>query len=102
MGECYECKDAFPYIDEVIRQLCQRSGEAEHDAIVDELMKHPEASGIIERAIDRCPKRTRLRIAGNMVAWLSQHYTMDREDALDFQDRFKRRKHKGRWAYSLR
>jgi hypothetical protein len=103
MGQCYECKDAFPYIQEVIESLCQRSGEAEHDAIVDELMKHPEASGIIGRATERCPKLTRLRIASNMVQFMSQHYTMDREDAVDFQERFRRRKDSaGDWAYSLR
>jgi len=101
--KCYACKDAFPHVREVIEKLCQRTGEAKHDAIVSELMKHPEASGLIELAVGRCPKISKLRIASNMVQFLSQHYTRNLVDARDFQDRFDRRKdERGDWAYSLR
>jgi hypothetical protein len=100
--KCYACKDAFPHVREVIEQLCQRSGEAEHGAIVDELMKHLEASGLIQRAVERCPERTREWVAANMVAWLSQHYTMERRGLRDFEARFQRRMLNGSWAYSLR
>ena len=98
MGDCYECKDAFPYVEKIIQQLCQQTGEAEHDAIVSELMKHPEASGLIEIAVGRCPHLSKLRIASNMVQFLSQHYTLDRADATDFYERFQRRQLKGSWA----
>lgn len=100
---CYACKDAFPHIQEIIEQLCQRAGEAEHGAIVDELMKHPQASGIIEIAVGRCPEYNRQWIASNMVQWFSQHYTMERRGLRDFEARFQRRKDShDNWAYSLR
>jgi hypothetical protein len=101
MGKCYEIAFVFQFIEEIIETLCQQSGEAEHDAIVSELLKHPEASVIIEIAVAKCPERDPEWIAANMVAWMSQHYTTDRTDMLVFQQRFQRREHRGSWAYSL-
>ena len=63
-------------------------------------MKHEQALVIIDIAVRRCPEHAREVIVGNMIAWLSQNYTMGRLG--DFAARFKRRKHKGRWAYSDR
>ena len=100
MGQCFELKDVFPLVEEVIQQLCRLVGEAEHDAIVAELMKHEQASVLLGLAVRRCPKQNREWIAGNMVAWLSRYYTEGRIG--DFAARFKRREHKGSWAYSER
>jgi len=100
---CFKCKDAFPFIQEVIERLCQQCGEADHDAIVDELMKHPEASEIIQLAVMRCPHFGKRGITSNMVQWMSQHYTEGRADAGVFEERFQRHKDsRGHWAYSLR
>ncbi len=102
MGKCYECDDAFPFVKEVIERLCQR-GEAEHGAIVTALMEHAAASGLINIAHHKCPHLSKLRIASNMVQFLSQHYTRNLDDAFAFQERFNRREDdRGDWAYSLR
>src|SRR5271165_5416897 len=100
MGKCFEFEDAFPPIQDVIEELCQRTGEATYRAIVEELIEHPQGSRIIELAVGRCPGRTKESMAGKMVQWLSQQYT---EKGLgDFEKRFQRRKYKGTWAYSRR
>lgn len=101
--KCFTCEEAFPFIQEVIERLCQQFGEAKHDAIVNNLMRHREASGIIELAVVRCPQFSKRGITSNMVQWMSQHYTEGHEDAAVFADRFQRHKDsRGRWAYSLR
>ena len=103
MGKCYEQKDIFPPIQEAIERLCKRKGEANHENIIDELLMDPEASGIINRAVGRCPKRNPQWMAANMVAWLSKRYDdSDRDDLSGFHQRFKREKRKGSWAYLLR
>ena len=100
---CFTCEEAFPFIQEVIERLCQQFGEAEHDAIVDNLMSHPEASGVVELAVVRCPHFSKRAITSNMVQWMSQHYTAGHEDADVFAERFQRHKDsRGRWIYSLR
>jgi hypothetical protein len=102
-GNCFTCKDVFPFIQEVIERLCQQFGEAEHDAIVDKLMRHPEASGIIDSAVVRCSHFSKREIASNMVQWMSQHYTEGHADADVFAESFQRHKDsRGRWVYSLR
>jgi hypothetical protein len=100
MGDCFEFRDAFPPIQDVIEDLCLRNGEASHDAIVKELMNHRGGFLVIEDAISRCPQRTRQSIASNMVAWLSKQYKSG--ELNDFEARFKRQKINRRWAYSLR
>jgi hypothetical protein len=83
-----------------MERLCQQFGKAEHAAIVDELMRHPEASGIVELAVVRCPHLSKQRITSLMVQWMSQHYTEGFEDADVFAERFQRRKDsRGNWAY---
>lgn len=89
--KCYRCKDAFPYLMTVMEQLCQRNGEAAHDAIVEGLMKHPDASAFIEQAVGRCSHLSKLHVVSNMVQFMSQHYTMDIKDADVFRKRFDRR-----------
>jgi hypothetical protein len=100
MGKCFEFRDAFPPIQDVIEELCQRTGEADHDAIVTELIKHKLGSLVVEEAVARCPEHTKENIAGNMVDWLSKEYKMGRLS--DFEARFKRRKLNKTWAYSRR
>jgi hypothetical protein len=100
MGECFEFRDAFPLIQEAIEELCQQNGEAKHDAIVQELMKHPVGSLVVETAVARCPQRTKKSIASNMVQWLSQQYTSG--TLSDFEARFRRQKIDRRWAYLRR
>jgi hypothetical protein len=103
MGKCYECEDAFPFVKEVIEKLCQQRREAEHGAIVSALMEHPSASTLISVAHGKCPHLSKLRIASNMVQFLSQHYTRNLDDTRAFQERFDRREDDhGDWAYSLR
>lgn len=101
--KCFTCEEAFPFIKEVMEQLCQQVGKAEHDAIVDELMRHSEASGIIELAVVRCPHLSKRGITSNMVQWMSQHYTQGYQDADVFWKHFERHKDsRGHWAYTLR
>ena len=101
--KCYKCEDAFPFILEVLERTCQRVGEAQHRLIVSELMAHPEAAELINTARARCPHLSKLRIASNMIQFMSQHYTLEFADARVFQDRFDRRQDgKNHWAYWLR
>lgn len=100
MGERFEFREAFPPIRDVIEELCERNGEATHDAIVRELIKHKTRSMVVENAIVRCPGRSKESIAGKMVQWLSQQYTVGRLH--EFEARFKRRKINQSWAYSRR
>jgi hypothetical protein len=100
MGKCFEFRDAFPPIQDVIEELCERIGEAEHETIVDGLTKHKRGSLVVEEAVARCPEHTKESIAGNMVQWLSQQYTSGRLSS--FETRFKRRKINQTWAYSRR
>jgi hypothetical protein len=101
--KCFTCEKVFPFIQEVMERLCKQFGKAEHDAIVDESMRHPEPSGIVELAVARCPHLSKRGITSNMVQWMSQHYTQGHEDADVFAERFQRHKDsRGRWAYSLR
>ena len=67
MGKCFEFRDAFPPIQDVIDELCPGGGEAEHDGIVSELMRHPKGSLVIEDALARYPQGTQEWIASNMV-----------------------------------
>lgn len=101
MGACFEHKDIFPSIQEIIERLCKQTGEANHEAIVVELLNDPEASAVINRAVQQRPKRNRLWFAGNMVAWLSKGYSSDGNDLSDFYRRFKREKRKGSWPFRL-
>jgi hypothetical protein len=100
MVECFEFRDAFPPIQDVIEELCRRSGEAKHRAIVKELLKHPGGSLVIEDAVARCECRTKESMASNMVQWLSKQYTSGKLS--DFETRFKRQKVDRCWAYSPR
>jgi hypothetical protein len=101
MGKYWEFRNAFPLVEMAIEQLCQQTGEAEHKAIVVELLSRQQPSDLIELAVRRCrQKHTREKIASNMVAWLSQQYTRGRLS--DFSARFRRRKRGGNWAYSYR
>jgi hypothetical protein len=100
MGECFEFLDAFPPIQEAVEELCQRNGEAKHNEIVQELMKHPVGVLVGEAAVARCPQRTKKSIASNMVQWLSQQYTTG--TLSEFEARFKRQKIDRRWAYLRR
>ncbi len=100
MGECFEFRDAFPPIQDVIEELCQRNGEATHDAIVSELIKHKTGSLVVEDAVARCPQRNKESMASNMVQWLSQQYKKER--LRDFRDRFERRQINKKWAYAHR
>jgi hypothetical protein len=59
MGKCFEFRDAFPPIQDVIEELCQRNAEAEHGTIVKELIRHKQGSLIVEDAVSRCVKHTR-------------------------------------------
>jgi len=102
VSTCFEQKDIFPSIQEAIGRLCKQSGVANHEEIIDELLRDPEASGIIDRAVRRCPKLKRRWIAANMLAWLSMRYEPDRDDLSDFHQRFKREKHRGSWSYLIR
>jgi hypothetical protein len=102
VGHCFDQKDIFPSIQEAIERLCKREGEAVREAIVDELLKDPEAAGIIDRAIGLCPKFKRRWIAGNTVDWLSVWYDKDSADLSAFYHRFNREKRDGIWAYFLR
>jgi hypothetical protein len=97
MGKCFEFRDAFPPIQQAIEDLCQRNGDAKHDAIVQELMDHPVGALIVEAAVARRPQRTKEWIASNMVQWLSKQYTTG--TLSDFEARFKRQKIDRRWAY---
>lgn len=72
---CFEQKDIFPCIEEAIERLCRLKGQAVHADIIQELLADPEAAGIIDAAVRRCPDHTERWMAGNMVAWLSQCYT---------------------------
>ena len=98
MGKCFEFRDAFPPIQDLINELCQRNGEAEHDAIVRELIIHKHGALVVEAAIARCPEHTKESMASNMVQWLSQQYT--RKRLSNFEAQFKRRKINQSWAYS--
>ncbi len=101
--KCYKCEDAFPFVKEVIQQICQHTREAEHGAIVSALMEHPAAADLISHARHRCPHLSKLRIASNMIQFMSQHYTLDFADAREFQERFDRRQDEhGDWKYLLR
>ena len=100
MGECFEFRDAFPPSQDVIEALCQRNGEATHDAIVRELIRHKTGSLVVEDAVARCPQRNKEGMASNMVQWLSQQY--EKEPLRDFRDRFERRQINKKWAYARR
>ena len=100
MGECFEFRDAFPPIQDVIEELCQRNGEATHDAIVSELIKHKTGSLVVDDAVTRCPQRDKESMASNMVQWLSQQYKKER--LRGFRDRFERRQIDKKWAYTRR
>ena len=100
-GKCFMQKDIFPFIEEVIEDLCIQSGKASHAAIVLELLKHTQASAIVERAIKRCPKFDPEWMAGNMVDWLSAYYGT-RKDLIDFHLRFRREKENDCWTYIRR
>jgi len=102
VGECFEQKDIFPSIEEAIERLCLREGKAVREAIIDELLNDPEAAGIIDRAIGRCPRLRRRWIAGNTVDWLSVWYDKDSADLSAFYQRFKRERPNGIWTYFLR
>ena len=67
MGEYFTHKDVFPLIQDVIEQLCERTGEAKHDAIVDELMRHQQGFRVIELAVGRGSKLTKKEMASNLA-----------------------------------
>ena len=90
MGKCFELPDVFPVIEDVIRDLCQRDGEAPHEAIVNDLMKHKRGSILVKAAVVRCPDQPYELVASNMVQWFSQQYTVG--ELKPFAARFKRRK----------
>jgi hypothetical protein len=100
MGKCFELRDAFPPIQDVIEELCQRNGEAGHAAIVNELIKHKAGSLVVNAAVARCSEHTKKSVAGNMGEWFSQKYTSGQLS--DFEGRFKRREINRSWAYSRR
>jgi hypothetical protein len=100
MGKCFKQKDIDPSIKETIERLCHLDGEARHQAIVDELLKDPDASGIVDRAVQRCPDWNQRMMAGNMIDWLSARYEFRPEDLGEFSYRFARRKNEdGTWTY---
>lgn len=100
MGVCFEQKDIFPSIQKAIERLCKLNGVANHEVIIDELLSDPEASRIIDRAIQRCPQFKRRAMAGNMIAWLSQRYSSRPGDLNEFSHRFERHKQgDGNFAY---
>jgi hypothetical protein len=68
-------KEMFPSIQEAIERVCKRSGVAKHKAIIDELLKDPEARAVIDRVVQRDSRRNQRAVAGNMIAWLSQKHT---------------------------
>lgn len=91
IGKFFEQKKIFPSIEHAIERLCSSAGEAPHNAIVTALLKDVEASRTIERARVRHPRHSPMWIAGNMVAWFSQVYTVRPEELGDFPDRFQRK-----------
>ncbi len=93
MGACFEQKDIFPSIEQAIARLCDQEGEAFHEEIINELLREPEASVVIDRTVLRCPEHSRRGMAGIMVAWLSQRYSTRPSDLGDFSRRFERREH---------
>jgi hypothetical protein len=97
MGDCFELADVFPVIEEVIGDLCRRDGQATHQAIANELMKHKHGALLVEAGLTRRPDRTSKWIASNMAQWFSKKYT-DGELG-SFEARFMRRKINRAWAY---
>lgn len=91
--------DIFPIIAAIIEsQFARVNNYVVHDAIVNELLKHPEA----EPFLASCPKdesRTSTWWAHNMVAWFSKVFTEGRSD---WNDRFERLKIDGKWAYRVK
>jgi hypothetical protein len=91
-------KEIFPSIKEAIERVCNRGGVAEHKAIVDELLKDPEARAVIDRAVQRDPRYNQRAVAGNMIAWLSQKHTT--VGLGEFSKRFDKRKdEQGTYTY---
>jgi hypothetical protein len=86
--------DTFPIIAEIIEHLFEESrAYVTHDAIVDRLLKHPEAAAILSY----CPKNESTEWwASNMVSWFSQAFRVGRSD---WNNRFERKKIDGKWAY---
>jgi hypothetical protein len=76
MGKCFEFRDAFPPMEDVIEELCQRNAEARHDTIVNEFIKNKQGFLVVEAASARCPEHTRESMASNMLQWFSQQYTL--------------------------
>jgi hypothetical protein len=100
MSKCFEFRDAFPPIEDAIEELCQRDGEAKHDAVVEELIKHKQGSLVVEDAVTRCLEHGKKLMASIMVQWFSQQYPRHRLKG--FEARFKRRQIDESWAYSRR
>jgi hypothetical protein len=88
--------DTSPIIAEIIERLFEKSREyVTHDAIVDALLKHPQAQVILAH----CPPNESTEWwASTMVAWFSQAITVERSD---WNNRFERTKIDGKWAYKV-
>lgn len=90
--------EVFPIIAAIIEsQFAQLRDYVTHDAIVDTLLKQPEA----EPLLASCPKdesRTTRWWAHNMVAWFSKVFT---DGKSDWNSRFKRLKINKKWAYKV-
>jgi hypothetical protein len=86
--------DIFPIIAKIIEHLFEKSRQyVTHGAIVNALLKHPEAEPILSS----CPKEKSTEWwASNMVAWFSQAITVGLSD---WNNRFERKKIDGKWAY---
>jgi hypothetical protein len=67
-------------------------GVAKHKAIIDELLKDPEARAVIDRAVQRDSRYNQRSMAGIMIAALSQKHTT--VGLGDFSRRFETKRRK--------
>jgi hypothetical protein len=102
MGRCFEHKEVFPVIIEIIEKLCDETGEARHPRIVEALLM--DQQGVVARAASRCPEYTPKEHAKNMVDWVSMRYTTNpyAKTLGSFYKRFDRRDNEGSATYFFR
>jgi len=95
-GEFFTHAEAFPLIAKAIETYSTvHTDFMKHGEIVQAVMKDPQGQVILERRSDK----TKLWLAGCMVAWFSKVFTDGRSD---YESCFERKKIGSAWAYRVR
>ncbi|MDX2231109.1 MAG: hypothetical protein NW220_15845 [Leptolyngbyaceae cyanobacterium bins.349] len=82
-------EEAFPVIEQVVKNLCQQNGSADRDQIASALINDPSGKRLIQRGLQGSD-RSAFRVAGNIVDWFSAELTSHSSVAARYTDIYKR------------